>query len=46
MGTRSLELFFQPKSIAVIGASERPGSLGGHYAQPAGGRVPGADYSH
>ncbi|MDK2776525.1 MAG: GNAT family N-acetyltransferase [Pseudomonadota bacterium] len=29
MGTRSLELFFQPKSIAVIGASERPGSLGG-----------------
>lgn len=29
MGTRSLELFFQPKSIAVIGASERRGSLGG-----------------
>ncbi|MAS25476.1 MAG: GNAT family N-acetyltransferase [Oceanospirillaceae bacterium] len=29
MGTRSLELFFQPKSIAVIGASERPGNLGG-----------------
>lgn len=29
MGTRSLELFFQPKSIAVIGASERSGSLGG-----------------
>lgn len=29
MSTRSLELFFQPKSIAVIGASERPGSLGG-----------------
>lgn len=29
MGTRSLELFFQPRSIAVIGASERRGSLGG-----------------
>ena len=29
MSTRSLELFFQPKSIAVIGASERRGSLGG-----------------
>ena len=29
MGTRSLELFFRPKSIAVIGASERQGSLGG-----------------
>lgn len=29
MGTRSLELFFEPKTIAVIGASERPGSLGG-----------------
>lgn len=29
MGTRSLELFFEPKSIAVIGASERNGSLGG-----------------
>ncbi|UTW46769.1 GNAT family N-acetyltransferase [Bacterioplanoides sp. SCSIO 12839] len=29
MGTRSLELFFQPSSIAVIGASEREGSLGG-----------------
>ncbi|MCA6060993.1 MULTISPECIES: GNAT family N-acetyltransferase [unclassified Thalassolituus] len=29
MGTRSLELFFQPKTIAVIGASERVGSLGG-----------------
>lgn len=29
MSTRSLELFFQPRSIAVIGASERRGSLGG-----------------
>lgn len=29
MGTRSLELFFQPRSIAIIGASERRGSLGG-----------------
>jgi acetyltransferase len=29
MGTRSLEHFFNPKSIAVIGASERDGSLGG-----------------
>jgi len=29
MGTRSLERFFQPDTIAVIGASERPGSLGG-----------------
>lgn len=29
MSTRSLELFFRPKSIAVIGASERRGSLGG-----------------
>ncbi|WP_221795529.1 GNAT family N-acetyltransferase [Oceanobacter mangrovi] len=29
MGTRSLELFFRPKVIAVIGASERPGSVGG-----------------
>lgn len=29
MGTRSLELFFQPRSIAVVGASEREGSLGG-----------------
>ncbi|GGY41382.1 GCN5 family N-acetyltransferase [Bacterioplanes sanyensis] len=29
MGTRSLEHFFNPKSIAVIGASEREGSLGG-----------------
>jgi acetyltransferase len=29
MGTRSLELFFQPKSIAVIGASDKPNSLGG-----------------
>ncbi|MFY9180521.1 MAG: GNAT family N-acetyltransferase [Venatoribacter sp.] len=29
MGTHSLELFFSPKSIAVIGASERRGSLGG-----------------
>lgn len=28
MGTRSLEKFFSPKSIAVIGASEREGSLG------------------
>ncbi|WP_028293554.1 bifunctional acetate--CoA ligase family protein/GNAT family N-acetyltransferase [Oceanobacter kriegii] len=29
MGTRSLELFFRPRVIAVIGASERPGSVGG-----------------
>ena len=29
MGTRSLERFVQPESIAVIGASDRPGSLGG-----------------
>lgn len=29
MGTRSLEHFFNPGSIAVIGASEREGSLGG-----------------
>ena len=29
MGTRSLEYFFQPQTIAVIGGSERPGSLGG-----------------
>lgn len=29
MGTRSLELFFAPKSIAVIGASEKRESLGG-----------------
>ncbi|ASP39785.1 GNAT family N-acetyltransferase [Bacterioplanes sanyensis] len=29
MGTRSLEHFFNPSSIAVIGASERDGSLGG-----------------
>lgn len=29
MSTRSLEYFFQPRSIAVIGASERRGSLGG-----------------
>ncbi|WP_420590990.1 GNAT family N-acetyltransferase [Bacterioplanoides sp.] len=33
MGTRSLELFFQPTSIAVIGASERQGSLGGAIVQ-------------
>ncbi|MEC7546743.1 MAG: GNAT family N-acetyltransferase [Pseudomonadota bacterium] len=29
MGTRSLERFFQPETIAVIGASDRQGSLGG-----------------
>ena len=29
MGTRSLERFFKPEVIAVIGASERQGSLGG-----------------
>ncbi|WP_370314351.1 GNAT family N-acetyltransferase [Thalassolituus sp.] len=29
MGTRSLERFFHPETIAVIGASERKGSLGG-----------------
>ena len=29
MGTRSLERFVQPESIAVIGASDRQGSLGG-----------------
>lgn len=29
MGTRSLELFFRPKTIAVIGASDKPNSLGG-----------------
>lgn len=29
MGTHSLELLFAPKSIAVIGASEKRGSLGG-----------------
>ena len=29
MGTRSLESFFRPKVIAIIGASERPGSVGG-----------------
>lgn len=29
MGTRSLERFFKPETIAVIGASERKGSLGG-----------------
>ncbi|MFC3680011.1 bifunctional acetate--CoA ligase family protein/GNAT family N-acetyltransferase [Bacterioplanoides pacificum] len=33
MGTRSLELFFQPRSIAVVGASERSGSLGGAIVQ-------------
>ena len=29
MGTRSLEQIFKPKSVAVIGASDRGGSLGG-----------------
>ncbi len=29
MGTRALEHFFDPKSIAVIGASDRLGSMGG-----------------
>ncbi|MDF1761941.1 MAG: CoA-binding protein, partial [Oleibacter sp.] len=29
MGTRSLESFFSPKSIVIVGASEREGSLGG-----------------
>ena len=29
MGTRSLERFFKPETVAVIGASERKGSLGG-----------------
>ncbi len=29
MGTRSLESFFRPKVIAIIGASERQGSVGG-----------------
>lgn len=29
MGTRSLERFFQPETIAVIGASDKQGSLGG-----------------
>jgi len=30
MGTYNLDWFFNPKSIAVIGASERPGSIGAH----------------
>lgn len=29
MGTRSLEQIFKPESVAIIGASERGGSLGG-----------------
>ncbi len=28
MSIRNLEALFQPKSVALIGASERPGSLG------------------
>ena len=33
MGTRWLENFFEPSKIAVIGASERPGSMGGSVVQ-------------
>ena len=33
MGTRWLERFFEPSKIAVIGASERPSSMGGAVIQ-------------
>lgn len=33
MTIRNLDFFFQPKSITLVGASERPGSIGLHVAE-------------
>ncbi len=33
MTIRNLNFFFQPKSVALLGASERPGSIGLHMAE-------------
>ena len=33
MTIRNLNFFFQPKRVALIGASERPGSIGLHVAE-------------
>ena len=33
MTIRNLDLMFQPKSVVLVGASERPGSIGLHVAR-------------
>ncbi len=33
MTIRNLNLLFQPKSVVLVGASERPGSIGLHMAE-------------
>ena len=33
MTVRNLNFFFQPKRVALVGASERPGSIGLHVAE-------------
>ena len=45
MGIYNLDLFFKPKSVAVIGASEKPGSIGGAiFRNLQRGGFPGALY--
>src|SRR5918995_5369511 len=43
MSVRNLDALFRPKSVAIIGASERPGSIGAAVTKNAlGGGFPGA----